>query len=64
MFRILMIIVAVTMYSIPLLAKSENRILVIGDSLTEGYKMSKKDSWPSLIQDKLKNSKKFSFEAS
>jgi acyl-CoA thioesterase-1 len=36
-----------------LFAGSESKILVIGDSLTEGYKEEKSDSWPSLVQKKL-----------
>lgn len=40
-------------------AKQDKRILVVGDSLTEGYKVAKSQSWPSLVQVKMKASQKF-----
>ena len=58
MNRILTIIFC-TCYSFSLFGSESNKILVIGDSLTEGYKVKTEDAWPSLIQKKLQASKDF-----
>lgn len=37
---------------------AEKRLVVIGDSLTEGYGVAKEKAWPALLQDKLKKAGK------
>ncbi|OIQ20946.1 MAG: arylesterase [Bacteriovorax sp. MedPE-SWde] len=36
------------------IVNAETRLLIIGDSLTEGYGVAKKDSYPSLLETELK----------
>jgi acyl-CoA thioesterase-1 len=36
-------------------ADTPHRVLILGDSLTEGYGVAKDDAFPSILQDELKN---------
>ena len=46
-------------FSSQLYGAVEDKILIIGDSLTEGYKVEKSESWPSLVQKKLNQDQKY-----
>jgi len=56
LFKCILTIWSITLFSTPpLQADTKPRsILAIGDSLTFGYGVADKDSWPSLLENKLK----------
>ncbi len=45
------------MLSLPITAHAAKNILVFGDSLSAGYGIDVKESWPSLLQQELKHSR-------
>ena len=43
-----------SLFCLPLLAHAEKKLLVLGDSLTEGYGVAKEKAFPALLEAKLK----------